>query len=137
MIASCDRSTVHHLVRNRVFGKMKLNAIMSTTGDTTVVAGPPVVEVFHNVVSEKKSNANRLGKCGRKRKDDAALLSNKRKQPAHGADNFLRYQELVKAKSTASSLRVGDENWSYLRAGKSMQAALKENDVSLHESTCR
>jgi hypothetical protein len=54
------------------------------------------VEDFQNVGSEKKSNANRLGKCGRKRKDDAALPSNKRKQPAHGAQSFLRYQELVK-----------------------------------------
>jgi hypothetical protein len=116
---------------------MKLNTITAITGDTTVVASPPVVEVFHNAVSEKKSNAIRLGKCGWKRKDDAALPSNKRKPPAHGADNFLRYNELVKAESFATSLRVRDERWPYIRAGKSKQATLKENGVSLNESTCR
>ena len=88
---------MHLSVRNRVFGKIMLNAIMSATGDSTIDASLPVAVVFHNVVSEKKSNASRLRKCGRKRKDDAAFPPNKRKQPANGADNFLRYKQLVKA----------------------------------------
>ena len=51
------------------------------------------MEVLNNIDdnSANKSNNNRVGKCGRKRKDDAALPSNKCKQPAHGADSFLRY----------------------------------------------
>ena len=110
VIADCDRSTVHQSVRNRVIGKKKLTEIVASTGDITIVASPLVVEVFDGVVGENKSSANRLGNCGRKRKDDAALPSNKRKQPAHGADSFLRYQELVKAESAAASLRVRDEN---------------------------
>ena len=113
-IAYYDRSTVHQSVRNRVFGKKKLMEIVASTGDITIAASPLVVEVFNDVViGENKSSANRLGNCGRKRKDDAALPSNKRKQPAHGAQSFLRYQELVKLESTAASLRVRDENWSY------------------------
>jgi len=78
------------------------------------------VEVFNDVVRENKSSVNRIGKCGRKRKGDAALPSNKRKQPAYDAHNFLWYQKFVKAESTASSLRVKDDNISYLRAGKSI-----------------
>jgi hypothetical protein len=91
---------------------------VASTGDITGVTSPLVVEVFNDVVGENKSSANRIGKCGRKRKDGAALSFNKRKYPAHGADNFLRYQELVKAKSSATSLRGRDEKCSYLHAGK-------------------
>jgi hypothetical protein len=138
VIANCARFKVHQLVRNRVFDKKKLIEIVASTGEITIVASPHVVEAFVNVViGENKSSANRLGNCGWKRKDDAALPSNKRKQPAHGANNFLRYQELVKVESTAASLRDRDENMSHREASKSMQAALLENGVTLHASTCR
>jgi hypothetical protein len=84
--------------------------IVASTGDITIVASPLVVGFFNDVViGESKLSANRLGNCGRKRKDDAVLPSNKRNQPAHGADSFLRYQELVKTESTTASLRVPDE----------------------------
>jgi len=137
-IANCDHCIVHHSVRNRVFGKKKLNEIVvASTGDITVVASPLVEDFYNVVIGEKNSSANYLGNCGRKRKDDAALPSSKRKQPAHSADNILRYQELVKAESIVTSLRVRDKNWSYRRARRSMQAALLENGVTLHASTCR
>ncbi len=55
----------------------------------------------------------------------------------HGTDSFLWYQELVKAEAAATSLRVRDDNFSYLRAGKSMQTALLEKDVTLHKITSR
>jgi hypothetical protein len=74
---------------------------------------------------------------GRANNDDAELPSSKRKHVAHGAGNFLRYQELVKAESIATSLLVRDENFPYLRAGKSMQAALMKDGVTLYEITCR
>ncbi len=47
--------------------------------DVVIVAEPSVVEFIDDVVSATKSNTNRLGKCGRKRKDDDALPSNKLK----------------------------------------------------------
>jgi hypothetical protein len=124
---------VHQSIWNRVLGK-------KTLADNIVVEEhQPVVEVLNNIDDNNanKSNNNRVGKCGRKRKDDAALPSSKCKQPAHGADSFLRYQDLVKAESTATSILVRDENFSYLRAIKSMQATLNDNGVILHESTCR
>jgi hypothetical protein len=112
--------------------------IVASMGEITVFASPLVVEAFvYVVIGENKTSANRLDKSGRKRKHDVALPSNKRKQPARGADSFLQYQELVKAETTATSLRVRDENLPYREAGKSMQAAVLENDVTLHASTCR
>ncbi len=53
--------------------------IVASTCEITVVASPPIAETFVNVViGENKSSANCLGNRGRKRKDDAALPSNKR-----------------------------------------------------------
>ena len=109
---------------------------MSKEGDVIVVDGPPTVEVISDVGTTPKNNGNRIGKCGRKRKEDGALPSNKLQKPTRGAGSFLDYQAFVKAESTAASIRVRDEKKSYLRAGKSMQAALMEHGVSLHESTC-
>ncbi len=99
--------------------------MMAFTGDIIVVAKRHVVKVFDDVASANKSNANRVGKYGRKGKDDAALPYNKRKQPARGANSFMRHQELIKPKSILSFLRTQDENKSYLRAEKTNQAALK------------
>ena len=48
-----------------------------------------------------------------------------------------RSQVLVKAKSAATSLRAMNKHFSYLRAGKSMQAAVMESGVTFPESTCR
>jgi hypothetical protein len=54
-----------------------------------------------------------------------------------GANDFFEYQTLVKAPSTIASLLVRDQNYSVLRAGRSMQVALMEHGVSIHKSTCR
>ena len=132
-IATCDRAKVHQSVRNRVLDKTKIMSI----ADVTVVATPNVTAVTEGISSSTKSNANRIGNCGRKRKEDFALPSNKLKKPTRGAGSWLQYQELCKTEATAASLLVRDQNYSHSRAGKSMQAALMENGVSLHVSTCR
>ena len=62
VIASCDRSTVHQSIRNRVIGKKKLMEIVACAGESAIVASPPAMEVFDDnvvVVGDKKSSANR------------------------------------------------------------------------------
>ncbi len=64
--------------------------------DVTTAIEPAFVEVVDAVGGAQKDNGNRVGKCGRKRKEDGALPSNKLKQPTRGAGSFLGYQALVK-----------------------------------------
>jgi hypothetical protein len=84
-----------------------------------------------------KNSDKRIGKCGRRRKEDGALPSNKLKKPMRGANSFLEYQALVKAPATIASLFVRDQNYHVLSAGGSMQVTLMEHGVSIHEKTCR
>jgi len=131
-IVACDRPAVHQSVRNRVLGKQeRLNVMVILVDDADVV------EVAEVASSGSKTNVNRVGKCGRKRKEDGALPSNKLKKPSHGAASFLRHQELCKTEATVTSLLMRDEGLSNNAAGKSMQEALMESGVSLHASTCR
>jgi hypothetical protein len=85
--------------------------------DITTVVEPPFVEVVDAVGGAHKDNVNRIGKCGRKRKEDGALPSNKLKKLTRGDGNFLEYQSLVKANASAASLLGRDQNISVLRAG--------------------
>ena len=111
--------------------------MMSKVRDVIIVVGPPTVDAESDVGAAPTNNGNRIVNCGRKRKEDGALPSNKLQKPTRSADIFLEYQAFVKAKATAASIRVRDEFFPYLRARKSMQTALIERDVSQHESTCR
>ncbi len=128
-IATCERSAVHHSVRNRVLAKQDRLIVMANLDDNA--------EVVEVASCGSKTNINRVGKCGQKRKEDGALPSNKLKKPTHGADSFLRYQKLCRTEATSSSLLMRAEGLSHRVAGKSMAAALMENGVSFHPSTCR
>ncbi len=72
--------------------------------DVTTVVEPPFVEVVDAVGGAQKDNGNRVGKFGRKRKEDDALPSNKLKKLTRGAGSFLEYQALMKAKVTAVAI---------------------------------
>jgi hypothetical protein len=124
---------MHQSVRKRVFGMKKLSNMMCDLHDVRDVAEPLTVEppTVVSDVGTPKNNVNRIGKCGRKRKEDGELPSNKLKKSTRGASSFLEYQALVKAETTTSSICIRDENFSYRLAGKSMQAALTEHGVSL------
>ena len=67
------------------------NMFPDDIGDITITAESVVETVVHvaNVVS--MSNTKRAGNCGRKRKDDGELPSNKLKKTAHGAISFFEY----------------------------------------------
>ena len=95
-IATCDRQTVHQSVRNRVLGRKKMANMFPDTDDVTVIAEGVVETVPRdgNVIGVPsfKSNANRIGNSGRKRKEDGELPSNKLKKKSHGADNFIENQ---------------------------------------------
>ena len=73
VIAACDRQAVHQSSRNRVLGKKKMANMFADIGDVTIVA-EGVVETVVPVVTlvgvASKSNAGRVGNCGRKRKED-------------------------------------------------------------------
>ncbi len=69
---------MHQSVRNRVNGKKVMLNVMPEICDVTTDVEPPFVEVVDAVGGAQKVNDNRVGKqCGRKRKEDGALLSNK------------------------------------------------------------
>jgi hypothetical protein len=55
------------------------------------VVEPNFVKVVDAVGGSQKDNVNRVGKCGRKRKEDGALTSNKLKKPTRGAGSFIEY----------------------------------------------
>ncbi len=81
--------------------------------DVTTAVEPPFVEVVDAVGGAHKDNDNRVGKSGRKRKEDGALLSNKIKKPTRGDGSFLEYQALVKAAdvvATAATAGVAAAN---------------------------
>ena len=82
--------------------------------DVRTVIEPPFVEVVDAVGGAQKGNGNRVGKqCGRKRKEDGALPSNKFKKPTRGAGSFLDYQAVVKVAvvvATAATIGVVDAN---------------------------
>ena len=60
-----------------------MSNIMPDMCDATTDVEPFFVEVVEAVGGAKKDNGNRVDKCGRKRKEDNALPSNKIKnQPA-------------------------------------------------------
>ena len=123
---------MHQSVRNRVVGKKKMANLFADIGDVAIVA-EGVVEIAVPVVSVvSKSNTKRIGNCGRKRKDDGELPSNKLKKAAHGADSFLEYQEACSTEATASSILIRDENISYSGAAKLMQARLIEKGAADH-----
>ncbi len=50
-----------------------MSNIMCDFYDVTVVAEPPIVEAVSDV-GARRNNVNHIGKCGRKRKKDGALL---------------------------------------------------------------
>jgi len=136
-IAPCDHQALHQSARNRVLGKKKMTDMFDDIGNVTIVA-EGVVETVVPVLREvSKSNTKRIGNCGRKRKEDGELPSNKLKKTTHGASSFLEYQEVCKTEAVAASIRIRDANVSYRGAAKSMKAALMAKGVSLHESTCR
>ncbi len=61
--------------------------MMSNVGDVRIGVGPPTLEAFSDFGSALKNNVNRVGKYGRKSKEDGALPSNEvKKQPAVPAD---------------------------------------------------
>jgi hypothetical protein len=117
-----------------------MSDMVAYIGDVTIAA-EDVVEAAVTVVDvvglTLKSNDKHVGNCGRKRKDDGELASNKLKKATHGTANFLKCQEACKAEATATSIMARDHNISYWAAAKSMQRALMEHVVSLAASTCR
>jgi len=87
-------------------GKKNMVNMFPDIGDVTVIAEGVVKTVVPVVNVVSKSNAARVGKCGRKRKDGGELPSNKFKKTSHGAGSFLEYQEACKTEATtASTLR--------------------------------
>ncbi len=107
--------------------------MMANMGDLIIVPEPHAVEVVDDIVNSTKSNVRRFGKYGRKRKDDAALPSNKQKKPSHSADILPRYYGFVKAETTKASLSALDQNHCYHRTGKSVQARpMKERACHEH-----
>ncbi len=60
-------------------------------GNVTIVAEPLTLELVSVVNVSEKNNVNRVGKCGRKRKQNGVLPSNKLKKPTRGAGSFLEY----------------------------------------------
>ncbi len=75
-IAICDRRTVRQSIKNRVLGKEKMMSLLGDTADVTIVAVPTIMQVMKVESDAAKSNSKRIGKSGRKRKEDGALPSN-------------------------------------------------------------
>ena len=78
-----------------MLGKKKMANIIADIGDVTVAA-EGVVETLVPASDVSKLNIKRIGNCGRKRKEEGELPSNKLKKAAHGADSLLEYQEACK-----------------------------------------
>jgi hypothetical protein len=77
--------------RNHFRGKQTIMVMVASIGDVPMVADPPSVEVFDVLGVAQKNIGNRIGKCGRERKENGALSSNKLKKPMRGAKSFLEY----------------------------------------------
>ncbi len=93
-------------------------SLLGDIGDVTFDAGPTILHVITDVQSDAaKLNAKRIGKSGRKRKEDVALPSNKLKKPTHGTGSFIVNKELCVEEATATSALVRDHGFSFLRAG--------------------
>ena len=111
--------------------------MVSDLGDVNIVAEPPTVEFVSVINVLPKNIINRIRKCGRKRKEDGSLLSNKLKKPTRGAGSFLEYQALVKAEATATYIRIRDDFFPSRLSGTSMQATLSKHGVFLHANKFR
>ncbi len=87
----------------------------------------PVTVVPTAVVTDAppKSNANRVGKCGRrKRTADVVPTTNKRQVPNRGAASHLLYERGCKVEATAASMIVRDAGASINVASLQMQQRL-------------
>jgi len=102
-----------------VLGKVKMLSVPGDTDDVTLVAEPTIMQVTDVESDAAKSNTRRIGKSGRKRKEDDPLPSNKLKKPTHGAGNFIVYQELCVEEETSSFVLAGIKTFRFfVRRGR-------------------
>jgi hypothetical protein len=92
-----DHHKINASVSNHVSSKKHFRSVIESLKDMNI----PVTAVPNAVVTAKpRSNANRVGKCGRrKRTADFVPTSNKRQVPYHGATSHLLYQRGCKAEA--------------------------------------
>jgi len=128
-LAKLDRQRLETLICNRAQGR-------KIVLQRYEVVSPIKVEPPGMAVEPMQKKNNRIGKCGRKRKDVGdAIPSNKLKKAFKVAASHLEYQQIRKEEASIVAIKIRDEGFNMNAAAKCMQSAPERQGVVIHKYT--
>ena len=139
LILPCDRSAVKVSISNRVIARRNIRVFSRSLGDAPSPTSDKenLPALVPGDLPRPPRGKNRRGRCGRKRKADAALPSDKGRKTWKGAPSHEVYQDKVKAAVIVACNDIREKSLAIRQASLAMQTSLKAEGITIGFSTCK